>query len=133
MNSSASMGTGISHRGTEATEFSEDKKAIQQRAEELGFDACHFATAAPPETARQFENWLAAKRHGEMGYLERNAHKRVNPQEVLPGAKSVIVLAASYTEAFCVWRVASSTSADPSSDATRHTQHGVVARYARFK
>src|SRR5579859_1291371 len=96
MNSSASMGTGISHRGTEATEFSEDKQAIQRRARELGFDACHFATAAPPETARQFENWLGAKRHGEMGYLERNAHKRVDPQQVLAGARSIISLAVSY-------------------------------------
>jgi epoxyqueuosine reductase len=72
------------------------KTAIQRRARELGFDACHFATAAAPETARQFENWLAARRHGEMGYLERNAHKRVDPQQVLAGAKSIISLAVSY-------------------------------------
>ena len=31
-----------------------------------------------------------------MGYLERNAHKRVDPNEVLDGAKSVIVLAVAY-------------------------------------
>ena len=31
-----------------------------------------------------------------MGYLERNAFKRVNPSEVLAGAKSVVVLAVAY-------------------------------------
>ena len=31
-----------------------------------------------------------------MGYLQRNAHKRVDPQRVLPGARSVLCLAASH-------------------------------------
>lgn len=52
--------------------------------------------AEPPGHAEQFKQWLAEGRHGEMGYLARNAHKRVNPQEVLAGAKSVIALAVSY-------------------------------------
>lgn len=109
------------------------KEKVRQRAHELGFDDCRFTTAGTPDHADEFQSWIAAKRHGEMGYLERNAFKRVNPQEVLPGARSVIVLAASYAEACSVLRVASSTSAKCNSDATRHTQYGVVARYARFK
>jgi epoxyqueuosine reductase len=96
------------------------KTAIQRRARELGFDACHFATAAPPETARQFENWLAAKRHGEMGYLERNAHKRIDPQQVLAGAKSIISLAVSYGGN------AEAKNGQPAGGAT-----GLIARYAR--
>ena len=31
-----------------------------------------------------------------MHYLARNAHKRVDPQLVLPGARSVVTLAVSY-------------------------------------
>jgi epoxyqueuosine reductase QueG len=46
----------------------------------------------------EFKRWLAGKKHGEMGYLERNAHKRVEPQLVLPGARSVITLAVSYSQ-----------------------------------
>ena len=72
------------------------KAAIRQRALELGFDDCRFTTAAAPASAEQFQNWLAEKNHGEMAWLERNAPKRIDPQKVLPGAKSVIVLAASY-------------------------------------
>ena len=66
-----------------------------QRALELGFDECRFTTAGAPASAEQFQNWLAGKNHGEMAWLERNAAKRVDPQKVLSGARSVIVLAAS--------------------------------------
>src|SRR5262245_31696708 len=72
------------------------KEAIRERARELGFDDCRFTTASAPESARHFQDWLAEGHQGEMAYLERNAHKRVDPQKVLPGAKSVIALAASY-------------------------------------
>ena len=72
------------------------KELVRQRALELGFDDCRFTTAEPPATAPQFRHWLDAGQHGEMGYLERNATRRVNPQLVLPGARSVIMLAVSY-------------------------------------
>jgi epoxyqueuosine reductase len=72
------------------------KDAITRRARELGFDDCRVTSAAPPPHAAEFQEWLAAGRHGAMGYLERNAFKRVDPNEVLAGAKSVIVLAAAY-------------------------------------
>jgi epoxyqueuosine reductase len=70
--------------------------AVRQRALELGFDDCRFTTAAAPASATQFQKWLAGKQHGEMAWLERNATKRLDPQKVLPGAKSVICLAANY-------------------------------------
>ncbi len=93
------------------------KAAIQDRARELGFDDCRFATAAPPASAPQFKQWLADGQHGQMAYLEHNAHKRMDPQQVLPGAKSMISLAAAYGE---------TGIADAGQSA------GVVARYARF-
>lgn len=95
------------------------KDAIRQRALELGFDDCRFTTAAAPAHAGKFQDWLAQKNHGEMQWLERNAEKRTEPQKVLPGVKSVVVLAASYHHA------------DPQS--TIHSLGaGVIARYARF-
>ena len=119
--------------------------AIRQRALELGFDDCRFATASPPATAPQFQTWLADKHHGEMAYLERNAHKRADPQEVLAGAKSVISLAVSYGEIYnsqptpAVLRVACSVEEasaipSPTQHATRNLQPapGLIARYARF-
>jgi len=111
------------------------KAAIRQRAAELGFDDCRFTTAAPPASAENFSGWLAKKNHGEMAWLERNAEKRVEPQKVLAGAKSVIALAASYAQSD-TWRVAS----DKKSPAAAHHPSlitpnfpGVIARYAQFK
>ncbi len=94
------------------------KEVIRQKAFELGFDACHFTTALPPDHARKFESWIAESKNGEMAWLGRNAHKRVDPQQVLPGAKSIIVLAVSY---------AGSDENRPPPTAT-----GVIARYAQY-
>jgi len=74
----------------------EVKRAICQRAMELGFDVCRFTTAATPSHSGQFREWLAAGFHGEMAYLARQADKRTNLQLVLPGVRSVICLAVSY-------------------------------------
>lgn len=93
--------------------------AIRQHAAELGFDDCRFTTAEAPASAEQFQQWLAEKNHGEMSWLERTTEKRADPQKVLPGAKSVICLAASYE-----------TQNRPS--AIGHRPSGIVARYARF-
>ncbi len=85
---------------------------IRQRALEIGFDECRFTTAEPPSTALAFENWLKSGHHGTMGYLERNAFKRGDPNQVLPEAKSIIALATSYF--------------------APNDRTGPIARYARF-
>ena len=95
------------------------KESIRQRALELGFDDCRFTTAVQPESAPHLQSWLGEKRHGEMNWIERNASKRVDPQLVLPGARSVICLAASY-------------HAPNRQSAIGNRQFGKVARYARF-
>ena len=94
-------------------------EAIRQRARELGFDDCRFTTADRPATAPRLEAWLAQGRQGEMAYLERNAHKRIEPRLVLPGARSLIILAASY-------------AAPAAADLRTQPGSGLVARYARF-
>jgi epoxyqueuosine reductase len=98
------------------------KDLIHQRARDLGFDDCRFTTAASPDHAAEFRRWLGEKHHGEMGYLERNAHKRLNPQEVLEGARTVIVLAASYQ-----------SDEQRATNGTRSSPRGVIARYARYR
>jgi epoxyqueuosine reductase len=103
------------------------KDDIRQRALELGFDACRFTSASAPETADRFKQWLAAGRQGEMGYMERNAQKRVDLQQVLPGVRSVVVLAASYAEAPSEAGGELGAQKPPPG-----THQGTVARYARF-
>jgi epoxyqueuosine reductase len=95
------------------------KEPIRQRARELGFDDCRFTTAAPPDHSAEFQRWLAARQHGEMAWLERNAAKRVDPEKILAQAKSVITLAVSYLQS-------------PKSEVQGQDASGVIARYAQF-
>jgi len=97
------------------------KEVIRARAEELGFDICRFTTAEPPASAGFLTRWLDQSRHGEMSYLARNAPKRTDPQLVLPGAKTVICLAASYFD-----------PQQSSPDSIQPGPHGIVASYARM-
>ena len=107
------------------------KEAFRQRASELGFDHCRVTSADPPASAPQFLDWLGKQRHGEMGYLERNAAKRVMPQRVLPGAKSVIVVAVNYATSDEGRVTSDETAARDPRHWPRVTRHGTIARYAR--
>jgi epoxyqueuosine reductase len=71
------------------------QEELRRRLAALGFDDVRFAAlgALPAETLRP---WLAAGMHGDMAWMERTAEKRLDPQLVLPGAKSVIMLGVSY-------------------------------------
>jgi epoxyqueuosine reductase len=98
------------------------KDKIKGCAHALGFDDCRITTAQEPGSASHFQKWLAKQWHGEMAYLARNAHKRIEPEKVLPQARSIITLAVSYEG-----RVASGVTFN-----TRHSTLGTIARYARF-
>lgn len=72
------------------------KREVVRRALELGFDSCRIARCEPPLHAGAFRAWLAEGAAGEMEWMERGAEKRGDPQKVLPGARSVIVVALNY-------------------------------------
>jgi epoxyqueuosine reductase len=63
---------------------------------ELGFNLCRFAKAEAPEHVGEFRDWLDRGDAGEMNYLARNSARRCDPRLILPGAKSLIVLALNY-------------------------------------
>ncbi|MCW3798040.1 tRNA epoxyqueuosine(34) reductase QueG [Sphingomonas sp. BN140010] len=76
------------------------KEAIRAEAERLGFVACGFARAdAVPEAGAALKEWVAAGRHGTMGWMEERVDQRAHPQALWPEAKSVIALAMSYAPA----------------------------------
>ncbi len=74
----------------------EETGRVRSRALELGFDGCRITDATAPETGALFQEALAEGRHGEMQWLARNAEKRLRPELVLPGARSIVLVAASY-------------------------------------
>ncbi len=93
------------------------KQQLVARAYELGFDSCRIARAGRPRHAAEFQGWLREGAAGEMQWLQRGEAKRSDPQQVLAGARSVVVLALNY------WQ--GDTPAP-----TNGVRHGRIARYA---
>ncbi|MCV2892584.1 tRNA epoxyqueuosine(34) reductase QueG [Lentibacter sp. XHP0401] len=73
-----------------------DKLRAQAKAE--GFDACRIcAPDAVPHVPPRLEAFLEKGYHGQMDWLAERTHWRSNPAALWPEARSVIMLAVSYT------------------------------------
>lgn len=96
---------------------------ILDHARALGFDAFGIAAADYLEQDdHALTQWLAEGRHAGMAYMAREPHRRSRPQSVLPGAKSVIVLAMNYSQEI---------PSDAGGETAGHSQTmGRVSRYA---
>ncbi len=70
---------------------------IRTEAQRLGFDQVGMAKAEfMDEEARHLEQWLQQGMHGQMHYMANHFDKRVDPTQLVPGAKSVISLVYNY-------------------------------------
>jgi len=69
--------------------------AVKARALELGFDRVGIGPARVTHGAA-FEAWLDRGYAGTMHYLARTRAERLDPQRLLPGARSVIAVALLY-------------------------------------
>jgi len=73
------------------------EEQVKELALDCGFDLCGIASlSSPPPVLKEIETWLARGRQADMGWMERQAEKRQNPQLVLPGAQSLICVALVY-------------------------------------
>ncbi|MEZ6065611.1 MAG: tRNA epoxyqueuosine(34) reductase QueG [Planctomycetaceae bacterium] len=86
-------------------------------AGEIGFDLCGIASATSPITLANFEEWLDRGFAGEMQYLERRRDAYADPERVLGGVASVVLVAVNY-------HTGDGTPVEPG--------QGRVARYARI-
>lgn len=70
---------------------------IRSEAKRLGFEKVGFVPAERlnPEGDRYLE-WLERGYHGEMGWMARNVEKRVDPAQLMDGARSLVVVAKNY-------------------------------------
>ncbi|CAA9498101.1 MAG: Epoxyqueuosine reductase, partial [uncultured Sphingomonadaceae bacterium] len=96
------------------------KELIRAQASSLGFSACGFVRAADvPDGAARLRDWLDARRHGDMLWMEANADRRAHPAGLWPEVRSVVALGMSYA---------------PATDPLAHAGDGEVGRisvYAR--
>jgi epoxyqueuosine reductase len=74
------------------------KEQLVAQAREEGFVACRICRPdAVPEVAERLKSFVAAGYHGQMAWMEERMHWRGNPPALWPEARSVIMLAESYT------------------------------------
>lgn len=71
-------------------------EAVKAKALTLGFDRVAIGPADPPEHGPAFDAWLEAGYAGTMAYLPRGREKRLDPRNVLSGARSLIAVALNY-------------------------------------
>ncbi|MBN2376582.1 MAG: tRNA epoxyqueuosine(34) reductase QueG [Sedimentisphaerales bacterium] len=89
---------------------------IKSFALQLGFDLVGITSADPIAHSDQLHNYLRNNYQGEMDYLARNVNKRIHPDQLVPGACSVICTALNYYQ--------------PDPDNFSHLARGKIARYA---
>jgi epoxyqueuosine reductase len=116
------------------------KEELIGRAAALGFDSCRIARAEAPRHAEEFRRWLRDGAGGEMQWIERGAEKRCDPRQILPGARTIIVVALNYWQGleskirerrFLNPRADGGLeAAAPSGSASREAAKGKIARYA---
>lgn len=68
---------------------------LRARLLALGFDDVRFARLDPFE-GRFLRDWLGQGMHADMQWMERSAEKRLDPRQVLPGARSAVLLGVNY-------------------------------------
>ena len=73
------------------------ENAIQDQARALGFPLCGFTHLSVLPRASFFTTWLAQGYAGEMSYLAREPHRRIDPHIPFPRARSVICLGFPYS------------------------------------
>jgi len=69
---------------------------LRSLASALGFCDAGAAVARPGQEGRQLDDFVRRGRHAGMAWLARDTARRADPAQVLPGVRSVVVVAAAY-------------------------------------
>jgi len=65
-------------------------------SEKHGFDRCAVATIEDLPATLRLQEWLSRGMNGSMEWMARTADRRRDPRLVVPGARSVVVVAMNY-------------------------------------
>lgn len=69
---------------------------IKSQAQGLGFTLSGIVPAARPDTLDYLHHWLEQGMQGEMEYISRRMDAYAHPEQVMPGVRSVVMLAMHY-------------------------------------
>jgi epoxyqueuosine reductase len=98
------------------------QEELRRRLGALGFDEVRFARLdGDPPGAHALRAWLNSGRQADMAWMERTADKRIDPQLVLPGARSIILLGVNYWPGAAIENQKSKI------------ENSIWARYARYE
>ena len=86
----------------------------------LGFQQVGIADTELGEHETHLLNWLAANRHGEMGYMAQHGTRRTRPAELVPGTLRVISVRMDYLPG----------SSAPAEEVLHNPELGMITRYA---
>ena len=79
------------------TNSEQQSAIIKKQALAQGFSFCGISKSVfLADEAPKLEAWLKAGNHGKMQYMENHFDKRLDPEKLVPGAKSVISLLYNY-------------------------------------
>lgn len=95
---------------------------VKAKARELGFDLVGITGAEPSVFAEAYRDWVLHGYAGEMDYLTRDLHRRLDPRELLPDARSIIVVGMNYY---------ADAEEGPGTPAAADPERALFARYAR--
>ena len=96
------------------------KSLLLADARELGFDAVRVtAPDSIGPSGERLAEFLAAGRHGDMDWMDRNADRRADPKVLWPDVRSIVMLGMSYAP-----------SENPMAALSEHSR-GAVSVYAK--
>lgn len=75
-----------------------DAAPFIQQCLDAGFALAGICEAQPIDAQREFNDWLAQGKHGSMTWFADDLDTRLDPSKLIPGARSVIVVADQYAQ-----------------------------------
>ena len=79
-----------------ALELKQFQDLVIAWAEELGFDQIGFSDIDLSAYEASYQSWLAQRFYGDMGYMQRNVEKRLDPSQLIPDTVCVISVRMNY-------------------------------------
>lgn len=73
-----------------------ESSTLKRLAQEQGFDLVGICRSQTPPHLKEYVDWVQSGQNGSMSYLERHIEQKGDPDSLLPGCKSIFMVALNY-------------------------------------